>query len=253
MRTHLRVPTIVVLFATLGVCQSAAGSSKKKGNLLYMTLSAGYKHATVAPSRDIVKQIGEKAAAFDTTITEDPGAFTAANLKKYDAVMFYTTGELPFTDDEKKAFINFVRSGHGFVGVHSATDTFYMWPEYLQLIGAYFNDHPWHQEVTVDVLAPSNPIVSMWGKSFQINDEIYQMSDFQWKDTQVLMKLDPSTVNIKKPNVRRRFYSWPITWTRHDGKGRVFYTALGHEEAVWNDPRYQQMLLAGIKWAMGIK
>ena len=78
MRTHWRVVTIVVLLATLGVCQSAAGASKKKGNLLYMTLSAGYKHATVAPSRDIVKQIGEKAAAFDTTVTEDPGAFTAS-------------------------------------------------------------------------------------------------------------------------------------------------------------------------------
>ncbi len=112
-----------------------------------MTLSAGFKHDTVAPSRDIVAEIGRKSGAFDVTVTEDVNAFTADNLQKYDAVMFYTTGELPVNAQQKEAFLDFVRSGHGFVGVHSATDTFYMWPEYLQLMGVYFNDHPWHQKI----------------------------------------------------------------------------------------------------------
>lgn len=155
-------------------------------------------------------------------------------------------------DQQKEAFIHFIRSGHGFVSVHSATDTFYMWEPYLELIGGYFNDHPWHQNVTIDVEDPSNPIVSSWGSSpFQLDDEIYQISDFQYRDTHVLLRLDPNSVDLKKPNVHRRFYGWLLAWTRHDGKGRVFYTTLGHEAAVWKDPPYQKMLLNGIKWAMG--
>jgi uncharacterized protein len=228
------------------------GVAQGKGRLLYLTLSAGFKHDSVPLSREIVTQIGEDSGAFDVTLADDVSPFTSDNLRNYDAVMFYTTGELPMDAQQKEAFIQFVRSGHGFVGVHSATDTFYMWPEYLELIGGYFNDHPWHQNVTVKVEDPTNPIVSGWGSSsFQINDEIYQISDFQYRDSHVLLRLDPTSVDMKKPGVRPRFYGWPLAWTRNDGKGRVFYTGLGHEQAVWRDPRYQQMLLHGIKWAMG--
>jgi uncharacterized protein len=244
-----------ILAAILGLvpAQAAWAKTPKKGKLLYMTLSAGFHHEVVPFSAEIVKQIGEKSGAFDTTVTEDVGAFTAENLKKYDAVMFYTTGELPMTDAEKKAFMTFIQSGHGFVGVHSATDTFYMWEDYLKLIGAYFNDHPWHQEVTVEVADPSSPLVKFLGKSFQVNDEIYQMSDFQADTSHVLLRLDPASVDLKNPRVRRRFYDWPLAWTRQDGKGRVFYTALGHEKAVWEDPRFQELLLNAILWAMKMK
>jgi type 1 glutamine amidotransferase len=229
----------------------AGAASDKKGRLLYLTLSGGFKHDTVAPSRDMVRGIGEKSGSFETTLADDVSGFTAENLKNYDAVMFYTTGELPMTDDQKVAFANFVRSGHGFVGVHSATDTFYMWPEYLDIVGAYFNDHPWHQQVTVDVVDPANPIVKFLGKSFQVNDEIYQMSDFQASTSHVLLKLDTSSVDMKNPRVRQRFYGYPLAWTRNVGKGRAFYTALGHEEAVWKSDWFQQLLLNGIQWAMG--
>ena len=228
----------------------AAQEPPRKGHLLYLTLSAGFKHDTVAPSRDIVAEIGRNSGAFDVTVTEDVSVFTEDNLKKYDAVMFYTTGELPMDGQQKEAFLDFVRSGHGFVGVHSATDTFYMRPEYLQLIGGYFNDHPWHQKVTIDVTDPSNLIVSALAPSFQITDEIYQIADFQYQDSHVLLRLDPNSVDLNAKGVHRRFYGWPLAWTRNFGEGRVFYTALGHELAVWQDSRYQQMLLNGIKWTM---
>jgi uncharacterized protein len=231
---------------------AARARAPKKGRLLYLTLSAGFKHDSVAPSRDIVKEIGEKSGAFETTLADDVSGFTSDNLKNYDAVMFYTTGELPMTDAQKTAFVDFIKSGHGFVGVHSATDTFYMWPDYLDIVGAYFNDHPWHQLVTVDVVDPENPIVKFMGKpSFQVNDEIYQMSDFQAKTSHVLLKLDTSSVDMKNPRVRKRFYGYPLAWTRNVGEGRVFYTALGHEEAVWKSDWFQQLLLNGIEWAMG--
>jgi len=86
--------------------------------------------------------------------------------------------------------------------------------------------------VTVDVVGPENPIVKALAPSFQVNDEIYQISDFQYKDTHVLLRLDPASVDLNKPGAHWRFYGWPLAWTRYVGQGRVFYTALGHEEIV---------------------
>ncbi len=247
-----RVHFSMLLLLAVVACVPQAGYSRpaRKGKLLYMTLTKGYHHQSVELSKQIVKEIGEKSGAFETTVTEDVGAFTKENLKTYDAVMFYTTGELPMTDEEKSAFVDFIRSGHGFVGVHSATDTFYEWGVYNKIIGGYFNEHPWHQLVTVDVVDPNSKLVSSLGKSFQISDEIYQIADFQADTAHVLLALDPTSVDLTKPGVHRRYYGWPIAWTRMFGKGRVYYNSLGHEEAVWNDPRYQDMLLKGIKWVM---
>jgi uncharacterized protein len=181
--------------------------------LLFFTSSAGFKHASIPTAVQVITSLGEKTGAFETTASQDVSVFTPANLSHYSVVMLYTTGELPMSGAEKAPFIQFVRSGHGFVGVHSATDTFYMWQPYLELSGGYFNDHPWHQKVTVDVADPS-PIVGFLGKSFQVNDEIYQISDFQYKTSDVLLRLDPSSVDLHKPNVHRRFYGWPLAWPR---------------------------------------
>ena len=243
---------LVLAFAGLIFApSSSAARQQKKRHLLFFGLSAGFHHASVPTGERVIKEIGEKSGSFDTTVSEDVSVFTPENLKRYDAIMFYTTGELPMTDAEKSAFINFVRSGHGFVGVHSATDTFYMWQPYLELVGAYFNDHPWHQKVTVDVTDPNSSIVGFLGKSFQVYDEIYQMSDFQYNTSHVLLKLDPSSVDLKKPNVHGRFYGWPLAWTRRDGKGRVFYCALGHEDSTWNSEWFRKLMLNGIEWSMG--
>ena len=243
----------LIVLGGVGIFSQAgrALAKQRKGHLLYMTLSAGFKHASIPTSEKVVKEMGERSGLFDTTVTQDVGAFTAENLKKYDVVMFYTTGELPMTQAEKDAFIHFIKSGHGFVGVHSSTDTFYEWEPYLQVVGGYFNDHPWHQQVTVDVADPSSPIVSFLGKSFQVNDEIYQTADFQYNTSHVLLRLDPKSVDLHARGVHYRFYGWPLAWTRRDGKGRVFVTVLGHEDAVWNSKWYQEMLLNGIKYAMG--
>jgi uncharacterized protein len=247
----------LLLLLTLGISSTLLlpttlpARSTRKRHLLFFTLSAGFKHASIPTGVRVITEIGQKSGAFDTTASQDVSVFTPENLKHYDAIMFYTTGELPMSDAEKAAFINFVRSGHGFVGVHSATDTFYMWEPYLELIGGYFNDHPWHQNVTVDVTDPSSPIAGFLGKSFQVDDEIYQISDFQYKTSHVLLKLDPSSVNLHAKNVHRRFYSWPLAWTRHDGKGRVLYCGLGHEDSTWNSEWFQKFMLNGIEWSMG--
>lgn len=247
---------LLVTTGVIGLCLSLAGEpaapqDAKRGKLLYLTLSAGFKHKVIPYSTEVVTQIGKKSGDFDTTVTGDLAPFTAEDLKHYDAVMFYTTGELPMNDEQKKAFVDFVRSGHGFVGVHSATDTFYMWKDYADIIGGCFNGHPWHQQVTIDVADPASGLVSFLAPSFQVNDEIYQIDDFNPETSHVLLRLDPASVDVTKPGARQKWYGWPVAWTRMDRKGRMFYCSLGHEHDVWADPRYQQLLLNGIKWAMG--
>ena len=254
MRRHTSLPWILVValaVAFLSGTSPARAATPKKGKLLYMTLTKGWHHDSIELSKQILKEIGEKNGAFDVTVTEDVAAFTAENLKNYNAVVFNTTGELPMDDAEKKAFMDFVRSGHGFIAVHSATDTFYMWGEFGELIGGYFNGHPWHQMVTIEVTDPASPLVNFLGKSFQINDEIYQISDFQVKACHVLLRLAPTAEDLKKPGVLHRYYGWPVAWTRTFGKGRVYYNGLGHDDWVWKDPRFQEMLAKGIQWAMG--
>jgi len=253
MRRYWTISFVVVMVLELAAgsgCSPAWAKNDKTGKLLYMTWTEGYHHTSIEASEPILKQMGEKSGAFELTVTKDAGAFTKENLKNYSAVMFFTRGELPFTDEEKSALVDFLKSGHGFIGVHCASDTFYKWSVYNQIVAGYFNGHPWHQQVTVDVVDPQSKLVNALGKSFQITDEIYQISDFQAATSHVLLTLDPNSVDQNARGAQQRYYGWPVAWTRMFGKGRVYYNSLGHEEAVWNDPRYQDMILKAIKWVM---
>ena len=228
----------------------AARAQRRLDRILYVTHSAGYRHEVIPFSQAILKQLGDNSGIFEVAATEEFSEFTTDNLRRYAAVMFFTTGELPMSDAQKSALLDFVRSGRGFLGVHSATDTFYTWPDYLKLIGGYFDQHPWHQTVRIEVADPTDPLVSFLGASLQIEDEIYQIGDFDDRGSHVLLRLDETSVDLTRDNVHRRPYGWPLAWTRAYGQGRVFYTALGHGEAVWRDPRYQRLLLNAILWAI---
>jgi uncharacterized protein len=230
----------VTFTALLGAlpCALAAWPSHaqdRPGRILYFTHSAGYRHEVIPASREILNKIGA-AAGFEVTSSEDVAAFTAENLRQYGAVMFFTTGELPMSGAQQQAFMDFIRRGGGFLGVHSATDTFYRWPEYHKLIGGYFDQHPWHQDVVVEVTDRTNPLVAFLGRSIAVTDEIYQIRDFDVGGSRVLLRLDPNSVDLSRPNVRRHPYGWPLAWTRSYGSGRIFYQALGHELAVWRSP-----------------
>jgi uncharacterized protein len=243
---------VAIAIAGLAVVSGAASAQERPARVLYFTHAAGFRHEVVPVSRDILKEIGEAGAPrFEVTTSEDVAVFTAENLSRYGAVMFYTTGELPMSEAQKRALTDFVRAGGGFLGVHSATDTFYEWEEYGKLIGGYFDQHPWHQSVRVEIADPASPLVGFLGRSIAITDEIYQIRNFDPATSHVLLRLDPSSVDLARENVHRHLYGWPLAWTRAYGSGRVFYSALGHEEAVWRDPRYQGVLRAAILWGLG--
>jgi type 1 glutamine amidotransferase len=244
---------LVLAFGSIFALAPASKSSRadeRPAGVLYFTHSAGYRHEVIPASQAILKEIGAGAPRFEVAASEDVSVFTPENLRRFGAVMFFTTGELPMSEAQKAALTGFVRSGGGFLGVHSATDTFYKWEDYLKLIGGTFNEHPWHQGVRIEVTDRSSPLVGFLGPSFTISDEIYQIADFDDRGSHVLLRLDPTSVDLKADGVHPRSYGWPLAWTRSYGEGRVFYTALGHEEAVWRDPRFQHLLRNAVLWAM---
>ena len=241
---------IALISSAAAIRPLGARAERPLERVLYFTYSAGYRHDVIPLSEAILTQLGRNCRAFEVIATEDMSEFSTRNLERYAAVMFFTTGEIPMSGVQKTALLNFVRSGHGFIGIHSATDTFYAWPNYLDLIGGYFNGHPWHQGVTIEVADAADPLVAFIGNSLQLNDEIYQISDFDYRGSRVLLRLDQSSVDLSKAGVHQRFYGWPLAWKRFFGEGRVFYSALGHEVSVWRDPRYQRLLTNAILWTM---
>jgi len=240
---------IALVSSAAAIRPLGARAERPPERVLYFTYSAGYRHDVIPLSEAILTQLGRNSGAFEVIATEDLSDFSTGKLDRYSAVMFYTSGEIPMSAVQKTALLDFVRAGRGFLGFHSATDTFYTWPDYLDLVGGYFNGHPWHQGVTIDVADAADPLVAFLGNSLQLNDEIYQISDFDYRGSRVLLRLDQNSVDLNKAGVHQRFYGWPLAWKRFFGEGRVFYSALGHEASVWQDPRYQRILTNAVLWS----
>ncbi len=220
--------------------------------VLYVTHTAGFRHDSIPVSRQAMESLGARSGgALEVVSTEDLSLISADGLRNFDAVFFFTTGELALSDRQKQDFLAFVRDGKGFGGAHSATDTLYNWPEYGEMLGAYFDEHPWAQQVTVDVEDPDHPAMRNLAPSFQVTDEIYQFRAFSRERLRVLMTLDTRTVDLRHPLVKRTDGDFALAWCRNYGRGRVFYTALGHPEELWRDERFQTMLLNALLWLAG--
>src|SRR5438552_3177780 len=125
--------------------------------LLYLTHSAGYRHEVLPFSQEVVTRLGAEAVAYHATCTDSAQTVDWNDLGRYDAIAFCTTGELPIEDAGRRNLIEFVRNGKAFMGIHNATDTFYTFEPYGQMIGGYFNGHPWHQEVQILVEDRNHP------------------------------------------------------------------------------------------------
>jgi type 1 glutamine amidotransferase len=198
--------------------------------------------------------LANKTGFFEVDCTQNAReAITGENLKKYDAVFFYTTGSPPLSDAQKSDLLGFVRSGKGFGGSHCATDTFYDWKEYGELIGGYFDGHPWNAGTKIKVIVEdkNHPATKHLGDSFVISDEIYQFkSPYDRSKLHVLMRLDMDSV---KNQGKRADKDNALAWTHEYGNGRVFYTALGHQNEVWADPRFQQHVIGGLRYMFGLE
>jgi type 1 glutamine amidotransferase len=220
--------------------------------VLYITYTAGFRHASIPASQQSMLEIAARSnGQLEVVPSEDLSLLTADNLKAFDAIFFFTSGELPITDQQKADLLQFVRSGKGFGGAHSATDTFYTWPDYGEMMGAYFDGHPWVQQVSIDIEDPDHPATRALAPSFQIFDEIYQFRNFSRDRVRALMTLDTRSVDMTAPGINRTDGDFALAWCRNYGLGRVFYTALGHFDSTWLDPRFQTMLSNALLWITG--
>src|ERR1700682_5015082 len=235
----------LVLLGLAAACVIAAQPKR----VLYFTTSAGYRHDSIPTSIEVLKSLAPDQ--LQVTATEDLSTITTDGLRAYDAVFFFTSGELALSGEQKTALLEFVRAGKGFGGAHSATDTLYTCPEYKNLIGATFDYHPWTQRVRIDIEDPTHPLVNHLAPGFEIEEEIYQFRDFSRDRLRVLMTLDTGSVNLSAPGINRTDGDFALAWVQPYGKGRVFYTALGHMDSTWRDPRFQQMLRNGLLWLTG--
>jgi type 1 glutamine amidotransferase len=174
------------------------------------------------------------------------------NLNDFDAIFFYGIGELELTNQQKADLLSFIKDdGKGFVGAHTAITAFYTWPEYGEMIGGYFDDHPWLIfNAPVINEAPDFPAMKGFPHEFTVRDEIYQVKNFSRSKVRVLARLDASKIDLDNPRVHRKDKDFPVAWARTYGKGRVFYSCFGHTTESWDDPRMQQMWMGAIKWAM---
>jgi len=234
-----------------------------------------YQHDAVSHALATIERLGRQSGLFDTYIRTDIQLLTkhpiefAENLavpdasqrsvnyktlNDFDAILFYGIGELELTDQQKADLLSFVKEdGKGFVGVHTAITSFYTWPEYGEMIGGYFDDHPWTiLDAPVIVEDPSFPAMKAFPKSFSVRDEIYQVRNFSRDRVRVLARLDASKLDLRNPRVHRKDNDFAVAWARNYGRGRVFYSTFGHTEESWDDPAMQTMWVEAIKWAMGL-
>ena len=269
--------------------QAQAPARKK---LLFLTHAALYKHTSLAPAEKAVTELGAKGG-FDVTTLEgykqdpdkiDLSIITPEYLAQFDGLMLMTNGNLPLTPAQKRAVVDYVREGHGLVGVHCASLTMYDYPEFGEVLGGYYrrsivptNRIDMNHIGVLRVEDPSHPATRMLGGSWPLVEEFYQFGTSVWDSSRptenvsqvgrlhipmafsrdrvhVLLSLDTNAMDMsKQPNLVKGG-DYPQAWTREYGKGRSFYTSLGHRDDIWsNDPVFRAHIAGGIRWALGLE
>jgi uncharacterized protein len=231
-------------------------------HVLVIGETKGFEHDSVPDAMAAIYNMGKETGLWDTTIRTDTELLTkkdlghrnAKNLDYFDALVFAsTTGELDLDASQKQDIISFIHDdGKGFVGIHAALDTNYTWPEYGEMIGGWFDQHPWMTfNAPIINEAPDFPAVRHFPKSFVKYDEIYQPKEWSRDKVNVLLSLDPSKLNYENnPRIHRTDHDFAVAWSKMYGKGRVFYSTLGHTEDSWDDPDIRKMYFEAVKWVL---
>jgi uncharacterized protein len=252
----LIVSLVSVNFATTLPAQTAG---KPKRNILFIGQAKGYQHEAISTAMAMFYDLGRSSGLWNTilrtdctAITKKPLKWEAKNLDAFDAIIFFTDGDLDMDDSQKADLLSFVRDdGRGFIGIHSAAITFTGWHEYGQMLGGYFDGHPWGQFNAPLVVEDSKfPGMKELPARFALFDEIYQIKDFTRTNARVLLSLDANEVDLTRTGVKRA--DFPVIWAKNYGKGRVLYNGLGHVQAVWDRPDFQKMWIEMVQWSMGL-
>ncbi|MBS1709170.1 MAG: ThuA domain-containing protein [Armatimonadetes bacterium] len=213
-------------------------------HVLVYSRTAGFRHDSIPDGIAMFKELGPKEG-FTVDATEDPAQFTDANLSKYDVVVFLSTTMNVLDGDQETALQNFVeKKGKGWLGIHAAADTEYDWPWYGTLVGAWFKSHPRIQKAKVDVIDAKTPATKHLPKVWERTDEWYNYRALPVAGCRILLKLDEKSYEGGGMNGDH-----PICWEHSVGKGRAFYTGLGHTKESYAEEAYRKHVMGGLKWA----
>jgi type 1 glutamine amidotransferase len=232
-----------LLAALMLVPAPAVAAADPAYDVLVFSRTAGFRHDSIAAGTQAIRELGA-AGNFTVTATEDAGAFTAGNLAQYEAVVFLnTTGDV-LNNDQQTAFESYIRTGHGFVGVHAAADTEYDWPFYGDLVGAWFASHPAIQAADVKVEDRAHAATAALPQTWNRTDEWYNFRTNPRTSAHVLATLDESSYTGGGMGADH-----PHIWCKTLDAGRSFYTGGGHTIESYADPAFRGQLLGGIRYA----
>jgi type 1 glutamine amidotransferase len=251
-----------------GQGRGARGPRLRKTLLIWADTRNGQaQHDSVSHAMSVIERLGYETGVYDSYIRTDSNIIAKRPLKttgepasggpslsNVDAIFFLGHREIALDDSQKAELLSFVKDdGKGFVAAHTATTAFLGWPEFGEMLGGRYDGHPWGSTTgTLINEDPSFPATRHFGAApFTFTDEFYQAKDYSRDKLRVLLRLDVSKM---PPNdeVHRTDGDFPLVWAKMYGKGRVFYSALGHAASTWDDRDIDQMYFEAIKWAMGL-
>jgi uncharacterized protein len=225
------------------------------------------QHDSVSHALSVIERLGYETGTYFTYIRTDSNiasynpkmttgqpASGGPSLANVDGIFFLGHREIDIDAQQKADLLKFVHDdGKGFVAAHTASNAWMSWPEFGDLLGARYDDHPWGvTDAKVIVEAPDFPGMKFFPQTFDFRDEFYQVSGFSPANSRVLMRLDTSNLDMTKQGVHTADAPFPLTWAKMYGKGRVYYSSLGHDASTWDNPDIQRMWFEAIKWSLGL-
>jgi type 1 glutamine amidotransferase len=249
-----------------------AQTRPRKHVLAWADVRSGFQHDSISHALATIEQLGRRSGDYDTFIRTDsqlitkrpivfpPGTgiatgeqFNVRNLNYFDAIFFFGVREIDLSPDQRSDLLSFIKDdGKGFVAAHSAATGFFSWPEFGNMLGGRFDEHPWGEnaEGTVVVDDPKFPAMRHLPSRWLVRDELYQIKDFSRDRIRVLAHLDSTKLDLTKPLVHRTDGDFPVAWAKSYGKGRVFYSILGHDADSWDNQVLQQMYFNAVLWSL---
>jgi hypothetical protein len=252
----LRHTLLIVLLLSAPV-----SAQTRKRVLAWADTLTSYQHDSISHAVSVMERLGRESGSFDLFIRTDSQWITkqpvplparnARNLDYFDAIFYFGTGDT-LNAQQKKDLLAFVHDdGKGFVGAHTGDDAFFEWPEFAEMIGGWFDGHPWGVfDAPIIMEDGKHPAMRHLPATFTMRDEIYQHKNFSRDKVHVLARLDASKLDFTKPNIHREDKDFPVAWSKMYGKGRVFYATFGHGAEMWDDARVQKLYLEAVKWAL---
>ena len=219
-------------------------SNTNSFSILVITETEGWVHESIGSGLNLIEDIGNKNN-FNVYYSDDSSVITYDNLKNINSIVFLNTTGNILSNKEQNVMEEFIRSGRGFLGVHSAADTEYDWDWYGNLVGAYFRSHP--DVMPAKIITIENKITNHLDSEWRIEDEWYNLN-YTNENIKILLNLDESSYEGgDHPDYH------PITWYHEYDGGRSFYTGLGHTNEVYKDNRFIKLLEKGILYVSKVK